>query len=343
MMVIKQSVFDKWDIEDKSVQAVITSPPYYALRKYDIPDIIIGGDKDCVHIWGGAIIDTYTCLTCGAWRGQYGLEPAFELYLVHSMLWMKEATRVVKDNGIIFVNLADSFASSGGASRHKGYADPKNPNNSRGTFDEPTAYPQGNTKPKSKCLIPERFAIKCVDELGLILRNHIVWSKPNGMPESVTDRFSKKWESVFMFVKKPDYYFNLDSVREPHAEATRQRVMYPTGMNQKYKDNDIGQPKGTFEHILEKGKNPGDVWNIPTQHSPEKHFAMWPEKLVERMILCSTKVGDTVLDPFCGSGTTLRVADKLNRIGQGIDLGYEDIQARRLTEIQKELILEHAL
>ena len=86
------------------------------------------------------------------------------------------------------------------------------------------------------------------------------------------------------------------------------------------------------------GKNPGDVWNIPTSPSSEKHFAMWPEKLVERMILCSTKAGDTILDCFCGSATTLRVAEKLNRQSIGIDMGYVDIQHRRLKNIQKELI-----
>lgn len=85
------------------------------------------------------------------------------------------------------------------------------------------------------------------------------------------------------------------------------------------------------------GKNPGDVWSINTEASPEAHYAMWPQKLVERMLLCSTKPGDSILDPFCGSGTTLRVADRLNRRGIGIDLGYDDVQKRRLMGIQKEL------
>lgn len=367
---------------------------------------------------------------------------------------------------------------------------------------------------KSLLLIPERFAIMCVDELGLILRNHIAWSKPNSMPESVTDRFSKKWESIFMFTKQSKYYFNLDAVKEPFANGTIERIQKMfyegKGKTDDYKKEGIYQRsaatmnRGTGNKILSgelKGRNPGDVfsfplewqpenltreesayiaalidgegsiiiqekstndclqlaivnthkgviewlankwgkgriyqrkrdskwretfeynlycssaeklikavypwliikkeqaktalefqslgvevgqtiidtnktrrkylieinhklnkgeiiksdspepfmlnfssdvWNIPTQPSPEKHFAMWPEKLVERMILCSTKVGDTVLDPFCGSGTTLRVADRLNTVGMGIDLGYEDISSRRLKYVQKELTL----
>jgi site-specific DNA-methyltransferase (cytosine-N4-specific) len=310
--VIKQSVFDKWQIEDKSVQAIITSPPYYSLRKYDIPDVVIGD-----------------------WQGQYGLEPDYKSYLEHTMLWLKEAWRVLKDDGCLFVNIADSYCSSGGASRHKGYSDPKYPNGRDGEFEEPSSYPQPDVKPKSKLLIPERLMIMMSDA-GWIIRNHLVWFKPNAMPESCQDRFSKKWESVIFATKQPRYYFDLDVVREKHSEVSLKRV--------KSKWNGHREPMSSFANMdisrmcHEKGKNPGDVWSINTQPSPEKHFAMWPEKLVERMILCSTKPGDVVLDPFCGSGTTLRVSDRLNREGIGIDLGYSEIQSRRLTEIQKELL-----
>lgn len=412
MKIFNQSVFETWPIEDKSCQSVITSPPYWSLRKYSIPDIIIGGDKDCVHEWGETTTCRYGnnsmvgrtpgskdgtfcvpkfkdsgmkqgiypvgnyCNTCGAWQGQYGLEPTFKLYLEHTMLWIKEAMRVLRDDGCLFINIADSYASSGGASRHK---DPKYPNGRSGEFDEPSSFPQGNVQPKSKCLIPERLAIMCVDELNLILRNHIVWEKPNGMPESVTDRFSKKWESVFMFTKKPDYYFDLDGVREvkttkenrpdgvvrnriynyqgKYAEKlnkcfTQEGICKSCGtpINKHFQgDKNVGDDKQGMKSFIEfegkllkccneNGKNPGDVWNIPTSPSSEKHFAMWPEKLVERMILCSTKKGDIVLDPFCGSCTTGRVAVKHQRKFIGIDLGYEEMQERRGKNIQVNLI-----
>lgn len=195
---------------------------------------------------------------------------------------------------------------------------------------------------KSSLLIPERFAIMCVDELGLILRNHIVWAAPNKMPESCQDRFSKKWESVFMLTKSPKYYFDLDAVKiasityETDKRCSALERARMKGYKTKLQYN--GKSQKTSEFLASRPYcNPSDVWSINTRPSAIKHFAMWPEALVRRMILCSTKPGDIVLDPFCGSATTLRVADELNRIGKGIDLGYQDIQSRRLTEIQKEL------
>lgn len=291
-------------------------------------------------------------------------------YLSHCKLWMQEAIRVLRDDGIIFVNLGDSFSSmSGGMAQGKYGLLGKSLQDGVGVIKQTKqqGYPQ-----KSKLLIPERFAIVCVDELGLILRNHIVWAKPNGMPESVTDRFSKKWESVFMFTKQPKYYFNLNAIRESQAQVSIERLkggvsnnnkwvngvggQTPQGLNQprpniKYittgkqegeKQKEGNGSFGVYRPYTERklridGKNPGDVWNIPTMPSPEKHFAMYPEKLVKKMLLCSTKPNDIVLDPFCGSGTTLRVAEKYNRIGIGIDLGYKDIQGRRLKNIQKEI------
>jgi site-specific DNA-methyltransferase (cytosine-N4-specific) len=411
MQIFNQSVFEKWPLEDKSIQALITSPPYWSLRKYNIPDITIGGDKDCVHEWGDAVmggkrkwtqgdkpsaksmvainytkdeqrpnIDTHTCLACGAWKGQYGLEPTFKQYLKHSMLWMKEAIRVVKDDGIIFVNLADSYSGSNGSGGDY--------NNGGLREGQPkTKQNKQNYPSKSKCLIPERFAIMCVDELNLICRNHIVWFKTNGMPESVTDRFSKKWESIFMLTKKPDYYFDLDGVREAHKDVSIERLKRAVSNSNKWVNgadgqtrHGLSQPRPNLnkiareedeaeikEHVSNSlaiykervgsmqttkfkggdymcaelnplGKNPGDVFQIPTQPSSEKHFAMWPEKLVERMILCSTKKGDTVLDCFAGSCTTGRVAVKHQRQFKGIDLGYIEMQEIRSKNIQVNLI-----
>lgn len=253
-MIYQQSVFEPWPIESESVQAVITSPPYYALRKYNIPNIKIG-----------------------AWQGQYGLEPTPQMYVEHTLLWAKEAWRVLRNDGIIAL----------------------------------------------------------VDD-GWTLRNTIIWYKTNAMPESVTDRFSKKYEYIFMFTKSPDYYFNLDSTREPHKEISKERIKHPfnpTKVEGRAINNEGDMAR--FCHPL--GKNPGDVWTIPTQPSSEKHFAMWPERLVERMIKCSTKAGDTVLDCFAGSGTTLKVAEELHRKGIGIDLGYQEISKRRTGKIQKRL------
>ncbi len=317
MKIYHQSVFDRWPMEDGSMQAIICSPPYWGLRKYDIPDIEIKG-CDCL-----------------SWKGQYGLESSYKDYIEHTRLWAKEAWRVLRDDGVFFLNIGDSYGGSGGG--HKEYHN----NNSgfQGKRGHLTGGQGNSARAKCKLLIPHRIAIALIDD-GWILRNDLVWHKPNGMPESCQDRFSKKFEYIFMLVKNEKYYFDLDAIRGNYNPNTLQRNKY------QYKDRtgkDLGQLKGkdnTYKSIKanELGKNPGDIWQINTQPSSEKHFAMWPEKLVERMLLCSTRPGDSILDCFAGSGTTLRVAEQHNRVGFGIDLGYQDIQRKRLDNIQKKLL-----
>ena len=335
-MIFHQSVFDKWPLEDKSVQAIITSPPFWGLRFFPIPDI-----------------------TLGEWTGQYGAEPTMQAYIEHTLLWAKEAWRVLRDDGIFFLNLGDSYAGSNGNGTKQtkcrinatsGGVENFSLNKVMGKKDD--------YQSKCKLLIPHRIAIALIDE-GWILRNDLIWHKGNAMPESCGDRFSKKFEYIFMFVKQTKYYFDLDAVRERHKGKTdydynkaKLDVTHGKGdirkgdfANKKFKQvhqqglRSGGNLSAAYKYIPGNlnGKNPGDVWQINTQPSSEAHFAMWPEKLVERMVLCSTKKGDIVLDPFVGSGTTLKVAEELGRKGLGIDLGHEDIQARRLNKIQKKL------
>ena len=388
MKVFHQSSFDRWPFDDKSIQAIMTSPPYYSLRKYDIPDIIIGGNPECEHEWsmkrndktggigeasnkqvscadnGGGFTSSSSCYFCNTWRGQYGLEPTYQLYIEHTLLWAKEAWRVLKDDGVFFLNIGDSWNGGKGKSSMAWSIQ----NQERDTLQK--SYTNlggmGETRPldmpqdvpsKCKLLIPHRVAIGLIEQ-GWILRNDIVWSKPNAMPESVRDRFSKKFEYIFMLSKTGKYYFDLDAVRLPESQSTKQKIECEI----KRINNSNGLPDyetlkagaaykrpilpsmyrattygDTTDAKTGNKVNPGDIWTINTQPSPEKHYAMWPESLVERMILCSTKSGDAILDPFAGSGCTLRVADKLNRVAYGIDLGYQDIQERRMTNIQKVL------
>ena len=149
-----------------------------------------------------------------------------------------------------------------------------------------------------------------------------------------------------MLTKQPKYYFDLDGVRDPHSQASVERFKYGWNGNQDRDYHDGPQnhisnfmnDKAKKQAVLDKGKNPGDLWTFNTQPSPEKHYAMWPEKLVERMVLCSTKPGDTVCDPFAGSCTTGKVAIERQREFVGIDLGYEDIQKRRMSNLQPYLL-----
>lgn len=383
-MIHHQSIFERWPLANESVQAIITSPPYWGLRKYDIPDIVIGGDSACVHQWediitpakGGrntpenpskignnrAVQDDASlsprfgsksnhCLLCGAWRGQYGLEPSYKDYVAHTILWAKEAWRVLRDDGVFFLNLGDSY--NGGKT---GRTD-----NSRlgGLPEEGTQRkPCKDLPPKCLMDIPARVSIALIDEMGWTKRNNIIWFKPNGMPESCKDRFTKKHESIFIFVKSPKYYFDLGAISTPSKTYEYDKICsaFERGRNKGY-DLKIdsmqmeGRPKIVKNRTVYQGKsektstflasrpmcNPGDVWSIPTQPSPIAHYAMWPKKLVERMVKCSTRKGDVVLDPFAGSGTTLLVAEELGRQGVGIDLGYEKIQMQRLSKVQKEI------
>ena len=345
-MIYHQSVFERWLIEDKSVQAVITSPPYWGLRHYDIPDINIGG-----------------------WRGQYGLEPTVQDYVAHTLLWVKEAWRVLRDDGVFFLNIGDTYSGGNGAGYKQSCSKVNQTDGGNKNFSLRKLTGRIDTLPPGCLLdIPARVSIALVDMQGWIKRNNIIWHKPNGMPESVTSRFSKKHESIFMFTKQSKYYFDLDAVKVPsktygydkrdsalvrgrekgydfkidamdmpgRAKLKKGRLMPPIGG--KKQSAEVCVTYSGNEPETQSFCNPGDVWSIPTMPSSEKHFAMWPEKLVERMVLCSTKKGDTVLDPFCGSGTTLKVAEELGRHGLGIDLGYKDVQARRMTKIQRRLI-----
>jgi site-specific DNA-methyltransferase (cytosine-N4-specific) len=154
------------------------------------------------------------------------------------------------------------------------------------------------------------------------------------MPCSVKDRFAVAHEKVFMLVKQGKYRFYLDAVREPHKEVSLKRVEGGLKTNRCHK---INVEKMGNRFCSPKGKNPGDVWDITTQGYSEAHFATFPEKLVTRMMLCSTRPGDRVLDPFVGSGTTGRVAIRLRRRPVMLDLGYHDQQAKRMNGVQIEL------
>ena len=187
MLVVRANALDYLkQMQDESVDCVVTSPPYYGLRFYEGADTVWGGDPKCEHdfelneylpeatrfrtnengigshlntrIYGNQTTKSGFCKKCGAWYGQLGLEPTYQMYLDHLLMITRELKRVLKKTGTLFWNMGDSYASEGGPSRHKGYSDPKWPKARNGSFDQPTTYPQG-IKPKSLMMIPERFAI----------------------------------------------------------------------------------------------------------------------------------------------------------------------------------------
>ncbi|RLJ08584.1 MAG: hypothetical protein DRP12_00015 [Candidatus Aenigmatarchaeota archaeon] len=396
-------------LPDESVDCIITSPPYWGLRNYGQETWRVwDGDPNCEHEWvsGGnddgkrkkSIPSAHLslgmfCKKCGAWYGQLGLEPTLDLYLDHLLEIMRELKRVLKKRGVIFWNHGDCY---GGSLQGWGAKHP-----SKTGFQKPAGIderyikgkpPNASITPKCMALQNFRFVIRCVDELGFILRNVIIWFKPNHKPESVKDRFTTTYEPIFMFVKNKKYFFDLDSVRKPLSPETIKRIVRFIKNQEhfdpsKHKINpDSQNPFVLLENIVKskiretfykkgfpskdlkndlKGANPGDFWSVPTQAFPEAHFAHFPEKLVEPMILAGcpqyvcSKCGKPrqkwescecndewepgiVLDPFIGTGTTALVAIKLGRRFIGIEASpkYVRMAEKRIKPLisQKTLI-----
>jgi len=321
-----------------SVDMCMTSPPYWGLRDYGVEQIF-GGDKDCEHEWGNYIngkklrgTDTNRekskevypiihlsgsnfCLKCHAWKGQLGLEPQPEMYIEHLTEIFNEVKRVLKKTGTLWLNIGDTYSST--AAGNPGCSGlPRN--SVSATHAERMDTSKCGIIQKCLCMIPERLAWSLIQN-GWILRNKIIWYKPNGMPSSVKDRFSNKWEYVYYFVKSQRNYFDLDAVREP----TIWDGIQWGNVAKKFKDAGLVSNHEFKDHPL--GKNPGDVWNIPTVPCPIRgiHFATFPEDLCRKAIIPGCPEEGIVLDPFCGIGTACYVAQRLRRRFIGIDIKPE--------------------
>ena len=273
------------ELDDSSVQCVVTSPPYWGLRKYSGEQELIWGNKDCEHQWGDELVaDTRRadfknwehnaeagisnipphikvsqgnfCSLCGAWKGAYGLEPKPEMYVQHTIEILREIRRVLRKDGVVWWNIGDSYW--GG----KGQSGQQTPEYQLERFNSgkshnrlqlggpgltmPKDGKHSSIKPKDLCLIPFRVAIAAQED-GWYIRSDIIWSKPNPMPESVTDRPTNSHESILMLTKSgtPQYWTHRDDggTREkPKADyrwvnqITREEVaLEPSDWKQKIK------------------------------------------------------------------------------------------------------------
>lgn len=263
-----------------SIDLLVTSPPYWAKRIYN-------------------------------GQGEIGSEETPEKYILRLADFFDDLKPYLKSTANIFINLGDTYFGSG-AGAWKKYID-ENGNITQAQKDRKEKY--FTTKPlqpkikqngqlyqnKQLLLIPSRFAIE-MQNRGWLLRDDIIWQKPNRIPASVTDRMNNTYEHVFHFAINKHYYFNLDAVKVLGANG--------------------------------RMKNPGDVWAINTQPISGTHTATFPEKLIEQIILCGSPEGGIVFDPFLGTGTTWVVADKLGRncIGFEINREYFDFAKKRFSE-----------
>jgi DNA modification methylase len=255
--------------------------------------------------------------------GQYGHEGSPAAYVETMRDVFREARRVLADDGTCWLNLGDSYsASGGGATGMHAYLG-----------EHITTHRATGLGAKNLLGLPWRVAFALQDD-GWILRNAVIWHKPNAMPESVRDRLNCRHELVFLLVKRPGYWFDLDPIRVPHAARTRRQQREPSARP----PGRSGSPArpGTERHDRRhpNGRNPGDVWSIPTRAYRGPHFAAYPIDLPLRCIAAGCKPGGTVLDPFGGSGTTGLAAIQLDRRFTGIDLSpdFARLAAGRLAQ-----------
>jgi DNA modification methylase len=293
-------------LPEESVNCVVTSPPYWGLRKYQ-------GEQ--VQDWNNGV------------KCAYGLEPTIALYVQHTVTILQAIRRVLRKDGVCWWNVGDSYGGGFESADNKYKASAVAWTGNRTT----------NLKPKDLCLIPSRVALAAQDS-GWWVRSMIVWSKPNPMPESVTDRPTDAYENIIMLTTSKTYWYDGEAVSEPAfdwGERDRTNGKYKVeglangltgkqanhenrtyaGFNQRW---DASEPSPT--------RNLRNVWEITTQPYKEAHFATFPEKIPERCILASCPQDGVVLEPFAGSGTTLAVAKRLGRKSIGIELSEQYCQ-----------------
>lgn len=277
------------------------------------------------------------CLKCNAWKGQLGLEPTFDLFIKHLCDIFDEVKRVLRKDGTCWVNLGDTYASTpSGLSNEKAEEWNKkgdglfNRLHRRNTNDmtsettwKPTKYE--DIKEKNLCNIPARFSIE-MQNRGWILRNVIIWHKPNCMPSSIKDRFTVDFEYLFFFVKNKNYWF--ETQRESLAETSLKDKRKDKGRfeyNGKRANQDI-KIQNAMCGINSIGRIKRTVWSIPPKPFKESHFATYPEELCQTPIKAGCPKDGIVLDPFFGAGTTGLVALKQGKKFIGIELNPEYIK-----------------
>lgn len=327
-------------LADQSVQCCVTSPPYWGLRDYGLEPT----EWPAVEYAPMAGLPN---VVVESWRGCLGLEPTPEMFVGHLVAVFREVRRVLRNDGVAWVNLGDSYSSNqkgtGGDGSKSGLRRDGRSEESRIASAKLSISHQSfgahnmdtGLKPKDLVGIPWRVAFALQAD-GWWLRSDVIWHKPNPMPESVTDRPTKSHEYVFLMTKSARYFYDADAVREdisdpsPRESGKKGRVKGTDGISQ---PDWLNNPD-RYDPI--SGRNRRTVWTIPTAPYSGAHFATYPPALVEPCIKAGSREGDVVFDPFVGSGTTLMVARQLGRHGVGLDLSAEYLGlARERLELDK--------
>lgn len=381
-------------LESESVQCCVTSPPYWGLRDYGVDRIIWDETGECDHQWGDSITVNATnhtdkrrwnhtrngrdelqptekrvawlrtvvdqgnfCQVCGAWRGSLGLEPTPEMYVSHIVQIFHELKRSLRTDGTLWLNLGDSYATGAGSGRSMGgdCFGKQNPVIDSAAYpkNQPNRMPIPGLKPKDLIGIPWRVAFALQAD-GWYLRSDIIWSKPNPMPESVTDRPTRAHEYIFLLSRAQRYFYDAEAIKEegsinmPWSESSNGGAKAALIRQDGNNNSALGKPARRTDKqrghsrrhagfndrwdAMEREqqcsglRNKRSVWEIATRPFPDAHFATFPIDLVTPCILAGSKAGDAVLDPFAGTFTTCKVAIELGRKAIGIEPKAEYVE-----------------
>ena len=318
------------ELPENSVDCCVTSPPYYNVRDYGVD-------------------------------GQIGLEQTPIEYVERITDVFSEVFRVLKPTGTLWLNIGDTYNGTKLGNT-----------NAKWSYINSESWKKKEYKGcKHKDLlgIPWMVAFALRDKVGFYLRNDIIWEKPSCMPEAVTDRCTKSHEYIFLFAKSEKYYYDQEAIMEPCADQGRKSYQAggrTGGKNKDRNDNDLSQRSKTWQprtknlqydwqapntmHInRELGipdkeytvRNKRTVWHVNSCPDPCAHFAVYPEKLIEPCILAGCPKDGVVLDPFMGSGTTAKVAQRFDRHYVGFEINHEyvEIAKKKLSAVQKELFV----
>lgn len=304
----------RWAEDGVKVQTCVTSPPYFGLRDY-------GHD------------------------GQIGLEQTPEQYIAAMVEVFRCVRDMLADDGTLWVNIGDSYAANRGGTHQsaetlaggKGGKTLTGERVNRGRYDgyNPTRNAHAiGLKHKDLIGVPWLLAFALRAD-GWYLRQDIIWHKPNPMPESVLDRCTKAHEYLFLFAKSERYYFDNESMQEPVAASTVYQMAQDVE-SQRGSDRVPGKSNGPMKAVGNgKTRNRRSVWTVATRPYKGAHFATFPSALIEPCILAGSRIGDIVLDPFMGSGTTAAVAIQHGRQYLGCELNpeYEILQQERINNV----------
>jgi len=293
-------------LEAGSVQTCVTSPPYFGLRDYGMAD-------------------------------QIGLETTPDEFVAAMVAVFREVRRVLRDDGTLWLNLGDSYAGTGGQGPQTGAA-MKGRSRQRDTVTTAARVRGPGLKEKDLVGIPWMVAFALRAD-GWYLRQDIIWSKPNPMPESVRDRCTKAHEYIFLLSKSPRYYFNHRAIEEP-ATGKPPGNKKPTKGGRHYAEGANEHRTAANLHNIgaRETRNRRSVWTVTTKPFKGAHFATFPVDLIEPCILAGSRPGDLVLDPFMGAGTTAVAAMTHERASVGCELNpnYLDIACRRIEDAQRQ-------